>query len=104
LRDLFEDFCTSFNDADIVVVADIYAAGEKAIEGVTQVSLIEGLRSHGHRFVIPLQHPGDLALMVNDHMGTGDLVVCLGAGDITTWANDLPSNLVHLRNSIAEGE
>jgi UDP-N-acetylmuramate--alanine ligase len=103
LRDLFEDFCTCFNDADIVVVADIYAAGELAIEGVTQVSLIEGLRSHGHRVVIPLQHPDDLATIVNEHMGPGDLVVCLGAGNITVWANDLPSNLAHLRNNIAKG-
>jgi UDP-N-acetylmuramate--alanine ligase len=103
LRDLFEDFCTCFNDADIVVVADIYAAGEMAIEGVTQASLIEGLRSHGHRIVIPLQHPDDLAAIVNEHMVPGDLVVCLGAGNVTVWANDLPSNLAHLRNNIAKG-
>jgi UDP-N-acetylmuramate--alanine ligase len=103
LRDLFEDFCTCFNDADIVVVADIYAAGEMAIEGITQASLVEGLRSHGHRIVIPLQHPEDLASIVNEHMDSGDLVVCLGAGNITVWANDLPHNLTHLRNSIAKG-
>ena len=103
LRDLFEDFCTCFNDADIVVVADIYAAGEMPIEGVTQASLIEGLRAHGHRMVIPLEHPDDLTVIVNEHMNSGDLVVCLGAGNITVWANDLPSNLTNLRASMAKG-
>jgi len=103
LRDLFEDFCTCFNDADIVVVADIYAAGEMPIEGVTQASLIEGLRAHGHRMVIPLGHPDDLTVIVNEHMNSGDLVVCLGAGNITVWANDLPSNLANLRASMAKG-
>ena len=103
LRDLFEDFCTCFNDADIVVVADIYAAGEMPIEGVTQASLIEGLRAHGHRMVIPLEHPDDLTVIVNEHMNSGDLVVCLGAGNITVWANDLPSNLANLRASMAKG-
>ena len=103
LRDLFEDFCTCFNDADIVVVADIYAAGEMPIEGVTQASLIGGLRAHGHRMVIPLEHPDDLTVIVNEHMNSGDLVVCLGAGNITVWANDLPSNLANLRASMAKG-
>lgn len=103
LRDLFEDFCTCFNDADIVVVADIYAAGEMPIEGVTQASLIEGLRAHGHRMVIPLEHPDDLTVIVNEHMNSGDLVVCLGAGNITVWANDLPSDLANLRASMAKG-
>jgi UDP-N-acetylmuramate--alanine ligase len=53
--------------------------------------------------VIPLQHPEDLASIVNENMDSGDLVVCLGAGNITVWANDLPHNLTHLRNSIAKG-
>ncbi|MDC0196430.1 UDP-N-acetylmuramate--L-alanine ligase, partial [Gammaproteobacteria bacterium] len=103
LRDLFEEFCTCFNDADIVVVADIYAAGEIPIEGFTQNSLIEGLQSHGHRMVIALQHPDDLATIVNEHMKSGDIVVCLGAGNITAWANDLPSNLACLRNDMVKG-
>ena len=103
LRDLFEEFCTCFNDADIVVVADIYAAGEMPIEGFTQTSLVEGLQSHGHRMVVPLQHPDDLATIVNEHMKSGDLVVFLGAGNITAWANELPSNLTSLRNSMVKG-
>ncbi len=103
LRDLFEDFCTCFNDADVVVVADIYAAGEMPIKGITQTSLIEGLRAHGHRMVIPLEHPEDLGVIVNEYMNSGDLVVCLGAGDISSWANDLPSRLIHLRASSSIG-
>jgi UDP-N-acetylmuramate--alanine ligase len=103
LQDLFEDFCTCFNNADIVVVADIYAAGEAPIEGVSQASLVEGLRSHGHRMVIPLEKPSDLASLAHEHMTAGDLVVCLGAGNITAWANALPDDLAKLRGSIVEG-
>jgi UDP-N-acetylmuramate--alanine ligase len=103
LQDLFEDFCTCFNNADIVVVADIYAAGEAPIEGVSQASLVEGLRSHGHRMVIPLEQPSDLASLAHEHMTSGDLIVCLGAGNITTWANALPDDLAKLRGSIVEG-
>jgi UDP-N-acetylmuramate--alanine ligase len=103
LQDLFEDFCTCFNNADIVVVADIYAAGEAPIEGVSQASLVEGLRSRGHRMVLPLEQPSDLASLVYEHMTSGDLVVCLGAGNITAWANALPDDLAKLRGSIVEG-
>ena len=102
LRDLFEDFCTCFNDADIVVVADVYAAGEHPIEGFTRASLIDGLRAHGHRMVISLDHPEELAAIVNENMLSGDLVVCLGAGNITVWANDLPSNLRKLRANLGK--
>jgi UDP-N-acetylmuramate--alanine ligase len=94
---LFEDFCTCFNNADIVVVADIYAAGETAIEDVSRDSLVEGLRSHGHRMVIPLEQAADLAGLANEHMNSGDMVVCLGAGNITAWANSLPDELAELR-------
>ena len=102
LRDLFEDFCTCFNDADIVVVADVYTAGEDPIEGFTRASLIDGLRAHGHRMVIPLDHPEELAAIVNKNMLSGDLVVCLGAGNITVWANELPSNLRKLRANLGK--
>jgi UDP-N-acetylmuramate--alanine ligase len=97
LRDLYEDFCTCFNDADIVVIADVYSAGELPIEGVNQASLIDGIRAHGHRMVIPLNQPDELTVIVKENMVSGDLVVCLGAGNITNWAHDLPSNLERLR-------
>ena len=97
LHDLFEDFCTCFNNADVVVVADIYAAGETPIEDVSRDSLVEGLRSHGHRMVIPLEQPDDLAGLVDAHLSSGDMVVCLGAGNITAWANSLPDELAELR-------
>ena len=97
LRDLFEGFCTCFNDADMVLVADVYPAGEAPIEGVDSNALVEGLRAHGHRNVLPFARPDDLPRMVHELAGTGDLVVCLGAGSISTWANALPDALRHLR-------
>ncbi|WP_370152610.1 UDP-N-acetylmuramate--L-alanine ligase [Ferrovibrio sp.] len=93
LRDLFEDFCSCFNDADTVIVADVYAAGENPIEGVSRDALVEGLRVRGHRRVIALPAPDQLAAIVAKEAVAGDLVVCLGAGNITTWANALPGEL-----------
>ena len=97
LRDCFEGFCTCFNDADVVVVAHVYAAGEDPIEGFDRDALVDGLRSRGHRSVVPLDSPEDLAGMVNDMASPGDLIVCLGAGNITAWANALPGALERLR-------
>ncbi|MBE0531672.1 MAG: UDP-N-acetylmuramate--L-alanine ligase [Rhodospirillales bacterium] len=97
LRDLFEGFCTCFNDADAVVVADVYPAGEAPIEGVDKAALVEGLRAHGHRLVMPLADPADLPGVVNELARPGDLVVCLGAGSVTAWANALPAALTRLR-------
>jgi len=93
LANLFEEFCTCFNDADQVIVADVYSAGEAAIEGINRDALVEGLRSHGHRNVEALMSPADLAPMVAASAKAGDLVVCLGAGSITQWANALPGEL-----------
>lgn len=93
LRDLFEDFCACFNDADTVIVADVYAAGESPIEGVSRDALVEGLRNRGHRRVLPLPAPEQLAGIIRQEAVPGDLVVCLGAGSITTWANALPGEL-----------
>ena len=103
LQNLFEDFCTCFNDADVVIVADVYAAGETPIEGVDRKALVEGLRAHGHRMVVPLADPEELPTLINDLARPGDLVVCLGAGNITTWANDLPAQLTRLRYGEEEG-
>jgi UDP-N-acetylmuramate--alanine ligase len=96
LKDLFGDFCNCFSDADVVVVADVYAAGEAPIEGASRDALVEGLRRHGHRRVIPLEGPADLARVVREEARSGDLVVCLGAGDITSWAYALPGQLEQL--------
>lgn len=97
LRDLFEDFCTCFNDADAVLVADVYAAGESPIEGIDRDHLVAGLREHGHRTVMPLVNPDELPEIVNDLTREGDMIVCLGAGNITQWANALPERLRKLR-------
>jgi len=93
LQSLFEEFCTCFNDADAVVVADVYAAGEAPIEGIDRDHYVAGLCAHGHRDVIPLQKSADLAGIVKGLAKPGDLVVCLGAGNITQWAYALPGEL-----------
>jgi UDP-N-acetylmuramate--alanine ligase len=93
LQSLFEEFCTCFNDADVVVVADVYPAGEAPIEGIDRDHFVQGLRSHGHREVIPLPKAADLAGLVRGLVKPGDLIVCLGAGNITQWAYALPGEL-----------
>jgi len=96
LSALFKDFCTCFNDADIVLVADVYAAGEQPIEGVGRDALVEGLRAHGHREALALPDPKALAGMIADLARSGDYVICLGAGTITAWAHALPAELAAL--------
>ena len=96
LHDLFDDFCACFNDADGVVVADVYAAGEQPIEGADRDSLVAGLRASGHRHVYPLHAPEDLAGRIAELAEPGDLVVCLGAGNITMWAQALPDELARI--------
>jgi UDP-N-acetylmuramate--alanine ligase len=93
LRDLFQEFCGCFNDADMVIVADVYPAGEAPIEGASRDALVEGLRRSGHRRVIALDAPAALAGIVNEEAKAGDLVVLLGAGDITSWSYALPGQL-----------
>jgi UDP-N-acetylmuramate--alanine ligase len=93
LQSLFEEFCTCFNDADAVVVAEVYPAGEAPIEGIDRDHFVLGLRAHGHREVIPLPNAAELARVVKGLAGRGDLVVCLGAGNITQWAYALPGEL-----------
>jgi UDP-N-acetylmuramate--alanine ligase len=93
LRDHFDDFCACFMDADQVIVADVYAAGESPIEGFDREALVEGLKRWGHRHVQPLDGPEALAGLVRETARSGDLVVLLGAGDITNWAYALPDQL-----------
>src|SRR6266566_2712907 len=96
LASLFEQFSTCFNDADTVIVAHVYPAGEVPITGVDRDSLVQGLRAHGHRQAIPLDGPQDLARLIKRLAQPGDMVVCLGAGNITQWAYALPGELAAL--------
>lgn len=104
LHDLFEDFCSCFNDADHVIVADVYEAGEQPIEGASRDDLVEGLRDRGHRHVAALPSSDKLAEMIHDIANAGDLVVCLGAGNITAWAHALPKALDALSDQGGAGE
>ena len=96
LHSLFADFCKCFNDADIVIVADVYAAGEHPIEGVNRDALVEGLKAHGHRGVHALPDPTQLAPMIAELAAPDDYVICLGAGSISGWAHALPAELEKL--------
>jgi UDP-N-acetylmuramate--alanine ligase len=96
LADLFEGFCTCFNDADTVLVADVYAAGEAPIAGINRESLVAGLGAHGHRDARALAGAEALASTIRELTRPGDMVVCLGAGSITYWANSLPAELAEL--------
>ncbi|MBT4888980.1 MAG: UDP-N-acetylmuramate--L-alanine ligase, partial [Rhodospirillales bacterium] len=100
LQDLFEDFCTCFNDADAVFVADVYPAGEAPIEGVHRDALVAGLREHGHRVVDGVNAPEELAATIHGIATSGDMVVCLGAGNITQWAAALPEELELLGDDV----
>jgi UDP-N-acetylmuramate--alanine ligase len=96
LANLFDGFCTCFNDADLVLVADVYAAGEAPIPGVSRDALVTGLGAHGHRNARALPGPEHLAPLLHELARPGDIVVCLGAGSITNWANSLPDDLAKL--------
>ncbi|MBJ3774939.1 UDP-N-acetylmuramate--L-alanine ligase [Acuticoccus sp. 2012] len=93
LKSLFDDFCLCFNDADLVVVADVYPAGESPIEGADRDSLVTGLSVRGHRHAVPLEGREALAGIIKAHAQPGDMVICLGAGSITQWAAALPGEL-----------
>lgn len=93
LHDLFEDFCGCFNEADVVAIAPVFAAGENPIAGASRDDLVAGLVRHGHRHASGLEGEGDLADFVRANAGPGDMVVCLGAGTISSWANALPAQL-----------
>jgi UDP-N-acetylmuramate--alanine ligase len=90
---LFEQFCTCFNDADTVIVADVYSAGEEPIKDIDRDHLVQGLRARGHRNVAGLESSERLASMIRGIARPGDMVICLGAGNITQWAYALPGEL-----------
>lgn len=89
LRDLMDDFQTCFNDADMVLVTPVYEAGEEPIDGVDSKALVAGLKSRGHRSARTVADHSDLAATLAEGIAPGDIVVCLGAGDITKWAATL---------------
>ena len=93
LASLFEEFCTCFNEADVAAIADVYAAGEDPIAGASRDDLVAGLIAHGHRHARALLDEADLARLVREQARPGDMVVCLGAGSISAWANGLPARL-----------
>jgi UDP-N-acetylmuramate--alanine ligase len=99
LRDLMEDFQNAFNDADVVFVAPVYAAGEEPIDGVDANALADGLRARGHRMVKTVDSPADLAASLRDLAAEGDIIVCMGAGDITKWAAGLADGIAKARAS-----
>ena len=103
LHDLFEDFCTCFNDADAVFIAPVYAAGEAPIEGADRDALIEGLTSRGHRSAAAIDGEEDLPEKVARIAEKDDIVVCLGAGTISQWANALPDALKELGGGSGAG-
>ena len=96
LAALFDQFCTCFNDADAVIIAHVYPAGEAPIAGADRDSLVAGLRARGHRNVMALDESQALAGLIKGTAHAGDYVVCLGAGNITQWAYALPSELAAL--------
>lgn len=93
LHDLFEEFCTCFNEADSVLIADVYRAGEDPIEGADRDALVAGIAAHGHKHVAALETRETLAKQVAGIARENDIVICMGAGDITAWAYALPEEL-----------
>ena len=103
LSSLFEEFCACFNDADVVAIAEVYAAGEDPIEGASRDDLVAGLIRHGHRHARAILSEDDLERLVREQARPGDMVVCLGAGTISAWAHGLPARLADLDARAAQG-
>jgi UDP-N-acetylmuramate--alanine ligase len=97
----FDAFCACFNDADVVGIADVFSAGEDPIEGASRDDLVAGLIRHGHRHARSVRNEDDLARLVREQAVPGDMVVCLGAGTISAWANGLPEKLAALKGAAA---
>ncbi|SMH54037.1 UDP-N-acetylmuramate--L-alanine ligase [Maritimibacter sp. HL-12] len=93
LASLFEEFCACFNDADVVGISDVFAAGEDPIAGAGRDDLVAGLTAHGHRNARPVESEAALAELVRAEAREGDIVVCLGAGTISAWARGLEARL-----------
>ncbi|OAO03719.1 UDP-N-acetylmuramate--L-alanine ligase [Parasphingorhabdus sp.] len=93
LRDHMEEFQGAFNDADIVFVTPVFVAGEDPIEGINSEALVEGLKTRGHRLAETVADADALALRLADLLEPNDMVICLGAGDITKWAANLADQI-----------
>ncbi len=93
LSSLFEQFCSCFNEADVVGIAEVYAAGEDPIPGASRDDLVAGLIAHGHRHALAVKEQDDLTRLFQDETKPGDIFVCLGAGTISAWAQELPDRL-----------
>jgi UDP-N-acetylmuramate--alanine ligase len=93
LHDLFDDFCACFNDADIVGISDVFAAGEAPIKGADRDDLVAGLIRHGHRYAVAIEDEDAMSALIKEQAKPGDMVICLGAGTISAWANALPERL-----------
>jgi len=93
LHTLFDDFCSCFNDADVVGIGEVFAAGEDPIEGAGRDDLVAGLIRHGHRHARAVTSEDDLERLVREQAREGDIIICLGAGTISAWANGLPARL-----------
>ena len=100
LRDLFDEFCDCFEEADIVFVSDVFAAGELPIDNFDKDHLTEGIRRRNYCQVLPLKNEQELPSQIAAVAEPGDLVICLGAGNITNWANSLPKNLEEVFKAI----
>jgi len=88
-----DEFQNAFNDADVVFVTPVYAAGEEPVEGVDSAALVEGLRAHGHRMVRTVDDLDELCRNLRDLAAPGDMIICMGAGDITKWAASLADGI-----------
>jgi len=93
LHSLFDDFCACFNEADVVGISEVFSAGEDPIEGASRDDLVRGLVAHGHRHARVVESEDALEALVREQARPGDMVVCLGAGTISAWANGLPARL-----------
>ncbi len=94
LSSLFDDFCTCFNEADVIAIADVYGAGEEPVAGASRDDLVAGLIAHGHRHARACLDEDDMARLFREQARPGDIFVCLGAGSISAWANGLPARLL----------
>jgi len=99
LRDHMADFEAAFNDADMVYAAPVYAAGEQPIEGVDSAAMVAGMKARGHRNAQVIAGPDELADALAEVVQSGDMVVCLGAGDITKWAAGLADAIAKRRGA-----
>ena len=93
LHSLFDDFCACFNEADVVGISEVFSAGEDPIEGASRDDLVRGLVAHGHRHARVVESEDAFEALVREQARPGDMVVCLGAGTISAWANALPARL-----------